>query len=201
MNNLRILLLLSCMCSPGKKKRLRISLTAISIISVNISIIKEQKSEQNAQCTFGMFCMGKATQEIWGTLIRWRILYQVPEQWSFTPNMLIKHHTTYGCTWFVCTVLYLIDLQKVRAQSEFYSKGRTCVRMCTRTHTHYHKKNCNRILQLFQWLPSLSHTQLRALIHDKLSHLIHDKSSEGQIEMRKLREKRRPRKRRKGEGH
>lgn len=65
----------------------------------------------------------------------------------------------------------------------------TSVHESAHTRTHYHKKNCNRILQLFQWLPSLSHTQLRALIHDKLSHLIHDKSSEGQIEMRKSREK------------
>lgn len=67
----------------------------------------------------------------------------------------------------------------------------TSVHASAHTRTHYHKKNCNRILQLFHWLPSLSHTQLRALIHDKLSHLIHDKSSEGQIDMRKLREKRR----------
>lgn len=76
---------------------------------------------------------------------------------------------------------------KDRTRCEFNSNVHT--RTCKRAHTHYHKKNCNRILQLFQWLPSLSHTQLRALIHDKLSHLIHDKSSEGQIEMRKLREK------------
>lgn len=85
---------------------------------------------------------------------------------------------------------------KVHARSEFYLNVHTHAH--TYVHAQYHKKNYNRILRLFQWLPSLSHTQLRALIHDKLSHLIHDKSSEGQIEMRKLREKRRPKKRKEG---